>query len=151
MITFLSNISQINWERKIRPNFFKYSPKVGIDLGTSIFFRPDSLLPSFPNLSFIKGVFRQREGTGYNCEPNDRERWPKLKFIILTGWVTSGQRVTDFVSHPISFPAFSLVFLPSPPPKTWKSEETKTAGASARRSWRRRREAEAGEARADPD
>ncbi|VVA44547.1 hypothetical protein CANDROIZ_810005 [Candidatus Roizmanbacteria bacterium] len=33
------------------------------------------LIPQFaPYLSFIKGVFRQREGTGYNCEPNDRER-----------------------------------------------------------------------------
>ena len=32
---------------------------------------------SFPNLSFKKGVFWQREGTGHNCEPNDRERWPK--------------------------------------------------------------------------
>ena len=134
MITFLVYISQINWERKIEPNFFKYSPKVGINLGTGIFFRPDSLFSSFPNLSFIKGVFRQREVNESNqhnwSEPNDRERWPNLKFLILTGWVTSGQRATACQSPDSSF----LFFFPLTScrlPPDWKRNESENRRSEA--------------------
>jgi len=58
-------ISQINWERKIWPNFFKYSPKVGINLGTGIFLVTIFLIPQY-----AKTLVLSRESFDREREPD---------------------------------------------------------------------------------